>query len=100
MCLPSHREGFGTVVIEAASCAIPTLCSNIYGLHDAVIDNKTGFFHEVGSIDDIKQKMLYIIKNKKLVKNYGISARKKILKDFEQSVITEKLLKFIDSNIS
>ena len=100
LCLPSHREGFGTVVIEAASCAIPTLCSNIYGLHDAVIDNKTGFFHEVGSIDDIKKKMLYIIKNRKLVKNYGISARKKILADFEQSVITKKLLSFIDSNIS
>ena len=100
LCLPSHREGFGTVVIEAASCGTPSLCSNIYGLHDAVIDNKTGFFHEVGSIDDIKQKMLYIIKNKKLVKNYGISARKKILRDFEKSVITKKLLNFIDSNIS
>ena len=100
LCLPSHREGFGTVVIEAASCTVPTLCSNIYGLRDAVIDNKTGFFHEVDSIDDIKKKMLYIIKNKKLVKNYGISARKKILTDFEQSVVTKKLLSFIDSNIS
>ena len=100
LCLPSHREGFGTVVIEAASCTVPTLCSNIYGLRDAVIDNKTGFFHEVGSIDDIKKKMLYIIKNKKLVKNYGISARKKILTDFEHSVVTKKLLSFIDSNIS
>ena len=100
LCLPSHREGFGTVVIEAASCGIPTLCSNIYGLHDAVIDNKTGFFHEVGSIDDIKKKMLYIIKNRKLIKNFGISARKKILTDFEQSIITKKLLSFIDTNIS
>ena len=100
LCLPSHREGFGTVVIEAASCGIPTLCSNIYGLHDAVIDNKTGFFHEVGSKDDIKKKMLYIIKHRKLVKNYGIVARKKTLTDFEQSVITKRLLSFIDSNIS
>ena len=100
LCLPSHREGFGTVVIEAASCSIPTLCSNIYGLHDAIIDNKTGFFHEVGSIDDIKKKMLYIINNRELVKSYGISARKKILTDFEQSIITKKLLNFIDLNIS
>ena len=44
--------------------------------------------------------MLYIIKNKKLVKGYGISARKKILTDFEQSVITKRLLSFIDSNVS
>ena len=40
--------------------------------------------------------MVHIIKNKKLVKNYGLSARKKVLKDFEQSLITEKLLKFIN----
>ena len=44
--------------------------------------------------------MLYIIKNKKLVKNMGISARKKVLTDFDQIVITKKLLSFIDSNIS
>ena len=43
ICLPSYREGFGNVIIEAASCGIPALCSNIYGLKDAVIDNKTGF---------------------------------------------------------
>lgn len=96
LCLPSHREGFGTVIIEAASCGIPSLCSNIYGLRDALIPNKTGFFHKVGNINDIKKKMVHIIKNKKLVKNYGLSARKKVLKDFEQSLITEKLLKFIN----
>ena len=100
LCLPSYREGFGTVVIEAASTGIPALCSNIYGLKDAISEHKTGFFHEVGSIDDIKKKMLYIIKNKKLVKKYGLSARKKVSKDFEQSLITKKLLKFINSNIS
>ena len=100
LCLPSHREGFGTVVIEAASCSIPTLCSNIYGLHDSVIDNKTGFFHEVGNVDDIKKKMLFIFKNRKLVKNYGLSGRKKVLTDFEQSIITKKLLSFIGSNIN
>lgn len=100
LCIPSHREGFGTVVIEAASCGIPALCSNIYGLYDAIVEHKTGFFHEVNSINDIKKKMLYIINNKKLVKKYGISAKKRILKDFEQSLLTKKLLKFLNSNIS
>ena len=99
LCLPSHREGFGNVVIEAASCGVPALCSKIYGLQDALIDNKTGLFHKVKSINDIKKKMLYIIKNKKLVKRYGVSAKKRVLKDFEQSQLSKKLLKFINSNI-
>ena len=97
LCLPSHREGFGTVIIEAAACGIPSLCSDIYGLHDAIIKRKTGFFHKVGSINDIKKKMLYIINNKKLTKRYGILARKRVLKDFEQSILTKKLSKFISS---
>jgi len=100
LCLPSHREGFGTVVIEAASCGIPALCSNIYGLRDAVIHNKTGFFHEVGSSSDIKSKMEYIIKNKKQVKNLGIMAKKNAAKDFDKNLITNRLLKFINSNIN
>jgi glycosyltransferase involved in cell wall biosynthesis len=99
LCLPSHREGFGTVVIEAASCGIPALCSNIYGLNDAITVNKTGFFHKVSSTNDIKKKMLYIINNKKLVKKYGKLARKKVLKNFEQSEITKFFLEFINSNI-
>tara|TARA_A100001011_G_scaffold81432_1_gene84695 strand:+ start:6628 stop:7755 length:1128 start_codon:yes stop_codon:yes gene_type:complete len=100
LCLPSHREGFGNVVIEAASCGIPSLCSNIYGLKDAIINKKTGFFHKVGNTSDIKKKMLYVIRNKKLVKKYGISAKKRAIRDFEQSLITKKFLKFINLNIS
>jgi glycosyltransferase involved in cell wall biosynthesis len=44
LCLPSYREGFGTVVIEAAACGIPALCSNIYGLKDAIIKSQNWFF--------------------------------------------------------
>lgn len=100
LCLPSYREGFGTTIIEAASCGIPTLCSNIYGLHDAIIENKTGFFHKVGNIKDIKKKMLYAINNKRLVKSYGIIARKRVLEDFNQNLLAKKLLRFINLNTS
>lgn len=100
LCLPSHREGFGTVVIEAAACGIPSLCSNIYGLQDAVINNKTGFIHKVSNISDIKKKMLYILRNKNLVKEFGSSAKKRTSKEFEQSIVTKKFIKFIDSVIN
>ena len=99
MCLPSHREGFGTVVIEAASCGIPSLCSNIYGLKDSMINFKTGLLHKVGSKNDIKKKMLYIIKNKSLLRKYGYNAKKRVIKEFEQSLITKEFLKFINFNI-
>jgi glycosyltransferase involved in cell wall biosynthesis len=100
LCLPSCREGFGTTIIEAASCGIPALCSKIYGLTDAMIEYKTGFFHKVGNAKDIKNKMQYILNNKYLVKKYGIFAKNRALKDFEQSMITQKLIDFINTKIS
>jgi len=42
LCLPSYREGFGTVVIEAAAMSVPTVGSNISGLVDAIEDGVTG----------------------------------------------------------
>jgi glycosyltransferase involved in cell wall biosynthesis len=41
-CLPSYREGFGTVVMEAAAMGLPTVGTAIYGLTDAVADGETG----------------------------------------------------------
>lgn len=38
----SHREGFGNVAIEAASCNVPTFCYDISGLKDSVMNNVSG----------------------------------------------------------
>ena len=43
--------------------------------------------------------MIYIIKNKKLVKKFGLSAKKRVLKDFKENLLTKELLKFINSRI-
>ena len=54
----------------------------------------------MGSSSDIKSKMEYIIKNKKHVKNLGIMAKKNAVKYFDKNLITNQLLKFINSNIN
>lgn len=42
LCLPSYREGFGTVVLEAAACGITSIGTDISGLRDAIVDKETG----------------------------------------------------------
>lgn len=39
---PSIREGWGLVVIEAASVGTPTVGYNVPGLRDSIVNNKTG----------------------------------------------------------
>lgn len=41
--LPSYREGFGNVVIEAAAVGTPAIVSNIPGPTDAIIDGETAY---------------------------------------------------------
>jgi glycosyltransferase involved in cell wall biosynthesis len=57
-CLPSYREGFGSVIIEAAAVGVPAVASNIYGLTDAVSDGVTGILHPAKNIVEIKRALL------------------------------------------
>lgn len=49
--MPDGVEGFGIVALEAGSCGLPVVASNIQGLQDAVIDGKTGYLVEEGDVD-------------------------------------------------
>ena len=95
-CLPSYREGFGSTIIEAASCNLPTLGSNIYGIKDAIIKNQTGFFHKAGCVTDIKKKMLFVMKNKNLLKTFGQKARRRVEMNFDEDLLAKKLFEFIN----
>lgn len=60
-CLPSYREGFGTVVMEAAAMGLPTVGTAIYGLTDAVADGETGILvppRDSGALRDALGRLL------------------------------------------
>jgi len=98
--LPSYREGFGTIIIEAAAMGIPSIASNIYGLSDAIVNNKTGLLHTVKDIDDMIDKYEYIIENKDKIKEYGTSAKHRINDEFRDELLSSELKKCIDGLVS
>ena len=57
-CLPSYREGFGSVIIEAAAVGLPAVASDIYGIQDAVKDGETGILHQPKNIEAIRQALV------------------------------------------
>ena len=90
--LPSYREGFGSVVIEAASCGLPSIGSNIYGLSDAIKSKKTGFLIPAGSSESLKEAMLELIDNSELRNKMGLNARRLAIDSFSQDDITLGIL--------
>jgi glycosyltransferase involved in cell wall biosynthesis len=93
-CLPSYREGFGTSIIEASSCKLPIICSDIYGLTDAVIENQTGLKHSVGNIDSLYKQMLRLASDKELREILGNNGYKYVCKHFSTEIISGEWLTF------
>ena len=94
LCLPSYREGFGSVVIEAAAVGIPAIASRIYGITDAVVDGETGLLHEPRDIEGIKSCMQQLIENKPLRLKLGEQARQRVIMDFDSRLITQAWVDF------
>jgi glycosyltransferase involved in cell wall biosynthesis len=90
--LPSYREGFGSVVIESASCGLPSIGSNIYGLSDAIKVDETGLLVPVRSSKHLERAMLKLLNNDKLRNEMSLNARKRAIHHFSQDDITLKIL--------
>ena len=99
LCLPSYREGFGMVIIEAAAVGIPAVASRIYGITDAVVDGETGLLHEPHDIEGVKNCMQLLIENKPLRLKLGEQARLRAIKDFDSNAITQEWVKFYKKNV-
>jgi glycosyltransferase involved in cell wall biosynthesis len=69
--LPSHREGFGVVIIEAGAVGIPAIGSRIYGITDAIVENETGLLFEVGNVTDLANTMSRMASDKSLRHTLG-----------------------------
>ena len=93
-CLPSYREGFGTSVIEASALELPVICSDIYGLRDAFIDKKTGLSFRVNDIEDLKNKMSYLVENPKKIKQFGENGGIFVREKFSARFVSNCLLNF------
>lgn len=91
-CLPSYREGFGSVIIEAAAVGIPSVGSRIYGITDAIIDRETGLLHTVGNVNDIYNKMKLLTRDRKLCRRMGQAAQRRVRRDFTMEMLSSALV--------
>ena len=94
--LPSYREGFGSVIIEAASCGIPSIGSDIYGLSDAIKDGETGILVPVKSEKYLEEAMIKLLDNNNLRIKMGDMACHHAQDSFSQDKITMLLIKLYE----
>ncbi|MHB8138198.1 MAG: glycosyltransferase family 4 protein [Smithellaceae bacterium] len=86
-CLPSYREGFGTVVIEAAAMGLPTVGTAIYGLTDAVVDGVTGILVPPRNEDALFEALKSLLDNPDKLQAMGAAAKARCFELFESGVV-------------
>jgi|FLOH01.1.fsa_nt_gi glycosyltransferase involved in cell wall biosynthesis len=93
--LPSHREGFGLSVVEAASAGVPAVASDIYGLQDAVENLNTGILFTVGDREALTSALQELISDDDARQCMGARARKRAIENFSQERLTEAYLNYL-----
>ncbi len=94
--LPSYREGFGSVVIEAAACGVPAVASRIYGLTDAVDEGETGLLHPPGDVAALHETLARLCADSGLRASLGEKARIRAGAHFSMACVTAELLAFYE----
>ena len=92
LCLPSYREGFGTVVIEAAAMGTPAIGTDIYGLSDAIVNGETGVLVPVRDTASLKASILAVLDDPERLSAMGVAARDRAIRDFGSKAYSELLI--------
>jgi len=80
--LPSYREGFPKVLMEAAAVGRPSITTNVPGCKDAVINNKTGILVPPKNHIKLAKAIKDLSLDKRKLKKISVLARKHAVKNF------------------
>jgi glycosyltransferase involved in cell wall biosynthesis len=90
--LPSYREGFPTVVLEASAMRLPVITTMKTGCIDSIDENVTGVFCKIEA-ESIYNFIVSFIRDSSKILIMGNLGRKRVLERFSQELIWDELYK-------
>ncbi|MGN6395778.1 MAG: N-acetyl-alpha-D-glucosaminyl L-malate synthase BshA [Mucilaginibacter sp.] len=72
--MPSESESFGLAALEAMACKVPVISSNAGGLPELNADGETGFLKNVGDVNGMAEKAIYILEDDERLKTFKENA--------------------------
>ena len=80
--LPTHREGFPNVVLEAYAASKPVVATRATGVIDAVMEDGTGLLVPVGKSDALAEALVSLLLSPNTRRDMGEAGRRWVLRDF------------------
>lgn len=89
-CLPSLRQGLGTIMLDAMALARPVIATGVGGVYSAVRDGETGLVVPPSNSVRLAERILELLNDPVRARSIGESGRRFVLNDFSvNSMVAE-----------
>lgn len=96
--LPSYREGMPRSLLEAGAMGLPSITTDVAGCRNIISHNENGLLCEVKNGNSLCNAMLNLLElSPKALNRLGINARKKVVDEFDESIVINKAISVLNS---
>ena len=81
--LPTYREGFSNVTLEASASGKPVIAARSTGIVDAVVEGVTGLMIEAGDAFELCKHMLFVAEHPEEGRKLGMNGKLRVIRDFD-----------------
>lgn len=99
VCLPTRREGFPNVVLEAAAAGVPTVTTDATGAVDSVVHGITGMVTKVGSAEELARAMATLIADEALRHQLGQRAAQRVSELYDRPAVWQRHNEFYSGGV-
>jgi len=92
-----RSEAFGIAALEAMSCGVPVVASDLAGVRTIVRDGETGFLVRPGSVSALAARLADILGDGRLRKAFGENGRRMAVEEYSDARRTEKWGRIVDA---
>ncbi|TMN23722.1 N-acetyl-alpha-D-glucosaminyl L-malate synthase BshA [Lentibacillus cibarius] len=97
--LMSEKESFGLVLLEAMSCQVPCIGTNVGGMPEVIKHGETGFIVELGDSDSAAAYAIKLLENGKMLEQFSENALTHAREKFCSETIVQQYIDLYDKLI-
>lgn len=95
-CLPTHREGFPNVVLEASSSGLPIVTTDATGAVDSIVDGETGLLYRAGDSKHLAKALGWLLNHPREAATMGDAGRRHVAENYDQTTVNRAMVTWLE----